>query len=67
MIPKCWGGLQLPVHGADHSQISSARLSALHNLLRGISLAMDNNDPVTARIMLTNAEHVVLAMMEQGT
>lgn len=66
MTPKCWGGLQLPMHGADHSQISSARLSALHNLIKGAMLAVDNNDRITAKAVLTNAEHVVLAMMENG-
>ena len=45
---------------------NNARLSALYNLIRAASLAVDNNDRVTAKAVLTNAEHVVLAMMEQG-
>ena len=45
---------------------SAARLSALHNLIKGAMLAVDNNDRVTAKAVLTNAEQMVLAMMEQG-
>ena len=44
----------------------TARLSALHNLIRGVMLAVDNNDRITAKAVLTNAEKMVLAMMENG-
>lgn len=47
-------------------QSTTARLSALYNLIRGAMLAVDNNDRITAKTVLTNAEAVVLAMMEQG-
>ena len=43
-----------------------ARLSALYNLIRGASIAVDNNDRITAKAVLTNAEKMVLAMMENG-
>ena len=42
------------------------RLSALYNLIRSASMAVDNNDRITAKAVLTNAEHVVLAMMERA-
>ena len=45
---------------------TTPRLSALHNLIKGAMLAVDNNDRVTAKAVLTNAEQMVLAMMEQG-
>ena len=42
------------------------RLSALHNLIDWAKRAVDNNDRITAKAVLTNAEHVVLAMMGQS-
>ena len=54
-------------HQARTVNLTSApRLSALYNLIRGASMAVDNNDRVTAKAVLTNAEHMVLAMMENG-
>ena len=35
-------------------------------VLQGATLAVDNNDRITAKAVLTNAEHMVLAMMENG-
>ena len=52
-----------PIHGVSPSV---ARLSAMYSLIRAASMAVDDNDRVTAKAVLTNAEAVVLAMMENG-